>query len=485
MHRIAPCAPYLPRRASDTNKYDYGRVLIVGGCIGYTGAPTLCARAALRCGAGLVSVGVPEAIYAVTAVKNDEVMPFPLPSAEGKLARDALPVLLERLEKSDVCVLGPGLGRNDTLTALVQAVVMQSGTPLVLDADALFAVAQDAAVLERARAPIVLTPHDGEFARLAGPDKTGRAEAASDFAVRHGCTVVRKGPETVCAFPDGDAAVLRVGNPGMAKGGSGDVLAGMLGALLCQMPARRGADRRLAARPGGRSLRRAHGRICDEPDRCDRGPAGGHKTHHPIGGSMQRKAIAALMISLLLLSACGHGAGEQTFEAFRDTLTGQLVTTTAQVRVQRGDTVTDYTLTCQELPDGYDLTVTAPEQAAGVTAHLRDGASTLAFDDIILPAGDLNGAGLTPLTALPYVVQAIRSGYVDLTWTEDGLQVVQLITDDHTAVRLYLDGTVPQCAELSVDDTLCLRCTMENWNLEQGSMNDESQDPNLGRDQSQ
>ena len=182
---------------------------------------------------------------------------------------------------------------------------------------------------------------------------------------------------------------------------------------------------------------------------------------------MQRRAIAALMISLLLLSACGHGAGEQTFEAFRDTLTGKFVTTTAQVRVQRGDTVT------------------APEQAAGVTAHLRDGASTLAFDDIILPAGDLNGAGLTPLTALPYVVEAIRSGYVDLTWTENGLQVVQLITDDHTAVRLYLDGTVPQCAELSVDDTLCLRCTMENWNLEQGSTNDESQDQNLGRDQSQ
>ena len=182
---------------------------------------------------------------------------------------------------------------------------------------------------------------------------------------------------------------------------------------------------------------------------------------------MQRKAIAALMISLLLLSACGHGAGEQTFEAFRDTLTGKLVTVTAQVRGQRGDTVT------------------APEQAAGVTAHLRDGASTLAFDDIILPAGDLNGAGLTPLTALPYVVQAIRSGYVDLTWTEDGLQVVQLITDDHTVVRLYLDGTVPQCAELSVDERSCLYCTVEQWNLEQGSTNDESQNSNMGRDQSQ
>ena len=81
MHRIEPCAPYLPRRASDTNKYDYGCVLIVGGCVGYTGAPTLCAHAALRCGAGLVSVGVPEAIYAITAVKNDAAMPFPLPSA--------------------------------------------------------------------------------------------------------------------------------------------------------------------------------------------------------------------------------------------------------------------------------------------------------------------------------------------------------------------------------------------------------------------
>ena len=194
MHRIEPCVPYLPRRASDTNKYDYGRVLIVGGCVGYTGAPTLCAHAALRCGAGLVSVGVPEAIYAITAVKNDAAMPFPLPSADGKLTADALPELLERLRRSDVCVLGPGLGRNAALTALVQAVVLRSETPLVLDADALFAVAQDVTVLDRARAPIVLTPHDGEFARLAGADAAGRAEAASAFAAAHGCTVVRKGP---------------------------------------------------------------------------------------------------------------------------------------------------------------------------------------------------------------------------------------------------------------------------------------------------
>ena len=211
-----------------------------------------CAPGGPRCGAGLVSVGVPEAIYAVTAVKNDEAMPFPLPSAEGKLARDALPVLLERLEKSDVCVLGPGLGRNDTLTALVQAVVMQSGTPLVLDADALFAVAQDAAVLERARAPIVLTPHDGEFARLAGPDKTGRAEAASDFAVRHGCTVVRKGPETVCAFPRRGRGGAARWQPRYGQGRQRRCIGGYARcAAVPDARARRGADRRLAARPGG------------------------------------------------------------------------------------------------------------------------------------------------------------------------------------------------------------------------------------------
>lgn len=103
---------------------------------------------------------------------------------------------------------------------------------------------------------------------------------------------------------------------------------------------------------------------------------------------MQRRSIAALMISLLLLSACGHGVGERSFQTFRDTLTGSLVTVTAQVRADYGDTVADYTLTCRELADGYDLTVIAPETAEGVGAHLRQGESTLTFDDILLPAGD-------------------------------------------------------------------------------------------------
>ena len=224
----------LPRRERDTHKGDYGRLLIIGGCVGYTGAPNLCASVAVRCGAGLVSLGVPKPIYPICAVKQDSAMPFPLPAEDGKLSALAMDPILERLQKSDVCVLGPGLGRSDALTKLVQTVIRESPVPLVLDADALYAAAQAPEALLEAGAPLILTPHEGEFARFHPEHFSDRAEEAAAFAMKYRCTVVRKGPETVCAFPDGSAAVLQVGNPGMAKGGSGDVLAGILGAFLCQ-----------------------------------------------------------------------------------------------------------------------------------------------------------------------------------------------------------------------------------------------------------
>lgn len=229
---------FLPKRRSDTHKGDYGRLLIVGGSVGYTGAPTLCARAAVRSGAGLVYLGVPADIYAITAVKNDEAMPFPLACVDGRLSDTALDAVLERLAACDVCVIGPGLGRSAALTTLVQRVVRESEIPIIADADALFALSQDVSVLECARAPVILTPHEGEFRRLYGKSTGDRSAEASRFAVAHGCTVVRKGPETVCAFPDGETVCMRVGNPGMAKGGSGDVLAGILGAFVCQLPLR-------------------------------------------------------------------------------------------------------------------------------------------------------------------------------------------------------------------------------------------------------
>jgi len=159
----------LPKRGALAHKGNFGRLLIVGGSVGYTGAPNLCARAAVRAGAGLVYLGVPYDIYDICAVKNDEAMPFPLAcDGAGRLALSARDVILDRLEGCDCAVLGPGLGRSAELTELVCSAVRQSRRPLVIDADGLFAVSQDLGCLRDACCPIVLTPHEGEFARMGG-----------------------------------------------------------------------------------------------------------------------------------------------------------------------------------------------------------------------------------------------------------------------------------------------------------------------------
>ena len=233
----------LPKRLPDTHKGDYGRVLVIGGSVGYTGAPTLCAKAAVRAGAGLVYIGVPQSIYTITAVKNDEAMPFPLPDRDGKLSQDAFDRIIKEMKHCDVCVIGPGLGRSEEIFRLIRATVRAAECPLVIDADAIFAVSRDLSLLNRAKAPVYLTPHDGEFAHLFGETRgKSRLEEAKEFARAHRCTVIRKGTETICAHPNGESTILRVGTPGMAKGGSGDVLAGVLAAFLCQLPAERAAE---------------------------------------------------------------------------------------------------------------------------------------------------------------------------------------------------------------------------------------------------
>jgi NAD(P)H-hydrate epimerase len=227
----------LPKRKAETHKGDYGRVLIVGGSVGYTGAPTLCARAAVRSGAGLVYLGVPETIYTVTAVKNDEAMPFPLPAdGAGRLSPDALRAVAERLRGCDVCAAGPGLGKGEGTAALVRYLLEHWEKPLVLDADGLNMLARQTDVLKAHRGPVVLTPHDGEFRRLGGKLDGDRALCAADFAAEYGCILVLKGHRTLVAFPDGQVFRCSRGNPGMAKGGSGDVLTGVIAALLGQFP---------------------------------------------------------------------------------------------------------------------------------------------------------------------------------------------------------------------------------------------------------
>lgn len=225
--RMLPEQVRLPVRERNTHKSDYGKLLILGGCVGYTGAVSLCARAAVRSGAGLVSVGVPADIYPIIAMKLDEPMPFPL--AQPLNYRQ----VAEKLEKSDVCVIGPGLGRSEDALEFARDVLRNSRIPTVVDADALFAAKDDPELLRGT----VITPHAGEFQRLGGNVTGDRVEDAAVFAEQNGCTVVLKGGETAVAFPDGRVYVCPVGNPGMATGGSGDVLAGIIGGLLGQLPA--------------------------------------------------------------------------------------------------------------------------------------------------------------------------------------------------------------------------------------------------------
>ena len=231
-------AVLLPKRRPDTHKGDYGKLLIVGGAVGYTGAPTLCARAAVRAGAGLVHLGVPAPIYDITAVKNDEAMPFPLPAdAGGGVAPAAAQDVLARLDACDVCALGPGMGKGAGTAAVVRAVLeAREKKPLVLDADALNVLRPMLPLLKAYPAPAVLTPHAGEFARLGGKTTGDPAADALEFAQEWNCVVVLKGHRSVVAFPSGKVYITTHGNPGMAKGGSGDVLTGVIAALLGQLP---------------------------------------------------------------------------------------------------------------------------------------------------------------------------------------------------------------------------------------------------------
>lgn len=239
IHAVTGGDLFLPKRRRISHKGDYGRLLIIGGCVGYTGAPALAARAAVRGGAGLVFLGVPSEIYAISAAKNDEAMPFPLCcDADGRLSRRAGPVISERLAACSALVIGPGLGRSEEIAGLVSDVVSAAERPLVIDADGLWALSEDMSALKRAGKPVVLTPHEGEFARMGGVLTGDRIADARAFSAAHRCVLVLKGHRTVCAFPDGSVYLNTTGNPGMAKGGSGDVLAGLIGALLCQLPLR-------------------------------------------------------------------------------------------------------------------------------------------------------------------------------------------------------------------------------------------------------
>ena len=223
----------LPDREPFAHKGDFGRVLLLCGSRGYTGAAALAAMGALRSGAGLVYLGVPESIYAIEAVKLTEAVVFPLPDVEGKLSSDAIPELRERLPQMDAVLIGCGLGQSAGTFAVVKAVLEAAECPVVLDADGINVLAAHKDILRGRKFPTILTPHDGEFARFGGTIGPDRMASAARFAREWNAIVLLKGHRT-CITDGVTGYENHTGNPGMAVGGSGDVLAGIIVSLLGQ-----------------------------------------------------------------------------------------------------------------------------------------------------------------------------------------------------------------------------------------------------------
>ena len=223
----------LPDRDPWGHKGSFGRILLLCGSRGYTGAAYLAAMGALRAGAGLVFLGVPESIYAIEAVKLHEPVVFPLPEEDGKLCRDALPEILSRLPQMDGVLIGCGLGRSEDTAAVVEGVLEQAKCPVVVDADGINVLGPHKDILRRRRHCTILTPHDGEFLRFGGQLSEDRMACAAEYARQWNGIVLLKGHRT--CITDGTVGYRNAtGNPGMAVGGSGDVLAGMIAGLLGQ-----------------------------------------------------------------------------------------------------------------------------------------------------------------------------------------------------------------------------------------------------------
>lgn len=224
---------HFPKRKQDAHKGDFGKILLLCGSVGFTGAASLAAMGALRSGAGLVYLGVPESIYTIEATKLTEPIVFPLPEEDGKLSVRAFPEILRKLSSMDAVLIGPGLGQSEGTLAVTRAILEQATCPVVLDADGINVISSHKDILRERAYPTILTPHAGEFSRLAGRIGEDRVQAAVDFAREYGCIMVLKGHGTI--ITDGTQCYRNpTGNPGMAVGGSGDLLSGILVSLIGQ-----------------------------------------------------------------------------------------------------------------------------------------------------------------------------------------------------------------------------------------------------------
>ncbi len=232
-------AERLPRRPPDAHKGDAGHLFLIAGAPGMSGAGVMAAMAALRAGAGRVTLGVPESVHALVEGRYPEVMTLSLPATESGAADvAAFDLILERSEDMSALVVGPGLMTGPRTVELVHRLIQHIDSPTVLDADGLNALSQDLTILDSRVAQLALTPHPGEMARLlgipVGEVQEDRVGHASRFAARHNLDIALKGWGTILATPEGESWYNPTGNSDMATAGSGDVLAGVVGALLAQ-----------------------------------------------------------------------------------------------------------------------------------------------------------------------------------------------------------------------------------------------------------
>lgn len=231
--------PYFDKRKKDTHKGTYGHLFIVSGSLGKTGAAIMAGKAALKMGAGLVTIGIPESCLPVVARSMMELMTEPLPeTSEKTLSLEGLDKVVSLLEGKDALLIGPGISIHESTSELICSLISKIKVPVVVDADALNILAGNPKILKSLKGPAILTPHPGEFARILNLSikevVDNKLELVPQFAEEYGLYLVLKGYRTLIATPEGKVFVNPTGNPGMATAGSGDVLSGMVASMIIQ-----------------------------------------------------------------------------------------------------------------------------------------------------------------------------------------------------------------------------------------------------------
>ena len=228
----------LPKRENNSQKGDYGKVLIIGGKTGMTGAPTMAAEAALKMGAGLVTVGVCSSLNPIFETKLTEAMTYPLPEVDGHLSADGAETIKKLIKKCDCVLFGPGAGTSEDIYVILKEIMENCSVPLIIDADGLNVLAKHTELLEKCSCSLIFTPHEVEMSRLCSLELSeiteNRISVCASYAQENGVTLILKGHHTIVTASDGTQYINNTGNPGLATGGSGDVLAGMIAALAAR-----------------------------------------------------------------------------------------------------------------------------------------------------------------------------------------------------------------------------------------------------------